>query len=174
CALPIWVRYMIDRGYQRIAHLSGIMGVEAGKERNIGKIGKDRNLGYRDALKEAGFEIDESAIVEAGDSEKDGYTGFANLIDQYGLPEAVFCVTYPVGLGALQYMKDHNIDPDEIAILSFGSSQFNRNLSHPFICIDQPAFNLGQRAFERLISEIEADEIMDPELISLPANVLKD
>ncbi|HLR26987.1 MAG TPA: hypothetical protein VK112_14070, partial [Fodinibius sp.] len=63
---------------------------------------------------------------------------------------------------------------DEVPILSFGSSEFNRNLSHPFICIDQPAFDLGQRAFERLISEIEADEIMDPELISLPANVLKD
>jgi len=71
-------------------------------------------------------------------------------------------------------MKDHTINPAGIPILSFGSSEFNQNLSHPFICIDQPAFQLGERAFRQLISEIEADGTMESELISLATNVLKD
>lgn len=157
------VGYMIEQGYEKIAHLSGCLSVE---------IGKDRRRGYEDALTEAGLKVDNKAIVEAGFSEDDGYKGFAKLIEQYGIPEAVFCATYPVGLGVLQYMKDHKIDPAEIAILSFGSSEFNQYLSHPFICIDQSTFELGYSAFERLISEIESGEKVSPELISLQTRIL--
>ncbi len=166
------VQHMISRGYKNIAHLSGKIDAGNREDRNISTIGKDRNLGYRDAFADAGIEIDESAIIETGYSEQDGYEGFAKLLKQHGQPEAVFCVTYPVGLGALQYMKDHNIDPTEIPILSFGSSDFNKNLSHPFICINQPSFQLGQQAYERLLSEIESEKTVTPELISLEARIL--
>lgn len=168
------VQHMISRGYKSIAHLSGYLDVKAREDRNIATIGKDRYLGYRDAMEEAGMEIPRAAVVEAGYSEKEGYQGFGKLMEQYGKPEAVFCVTYPVGLGALQYMKDHDINPAEIPILSFGSSEFNQNLSHPFICIDQPAFQLGERAFRQLITEIESERKIDPSLISLEAAILED
>ncbi|SMO81767.1 LacI family DNA-binding transcriptional regulator [Fodinibius sediminis] len=157
------VRHMIERGYEKIGHLSGFMSIE---------IGKDRRLGYQDALEEAGRKVNQAGIVEAGFSEEDGYRGFAQLMEQYGKPDAVFCVTYPVGLGVLQYMKDHEIDPSEIAILSFGSSEFNQYLANPFTCIDQSTFELGYRAFEQLVSEIESDEEVVPQLISLEADIL--
>src|SRR5699024_1778899 len=112
------VRYMIGQGYKNIAHLAGYLDVDNREEHNIGSIGKDRYLGYRHALTGAGLEVDSSAIIESGYSEKEGYQGFAQLMKQHGKPDAVFCVTYPVGLGALQYMKDHNINPDEVPILS--------------------------------------------------------
>ena len=168
------VQYMINKGYKKIAHLSGKLDTENRKDRNITTIGKDRNQGYRDALNEAGIEIDESAIIETGYSERDGYVGFEKLLKQYGQPEAIFCVTYPVGLGALDYMKDHDIDPAEIPMLSFGSSEFNENLSHPLICIDQPSFQMGQQAYQRLLSEIEAEKTVAPELISLQALIRED
>lgn len=156
------VLHMIDRGYNNIAHLAGYSAIE---------IGRDRNLGYQDALKEAGLEVDDAAIVECGFSENDGYKGFSKLIDQFGKPEAIFCATYPVGLGVLQYMKEHDMDPEEITILAFGSSEFNRYLSHPFICIDQPTVELGQRAFKQLVNEIDSTEVVVPKLIELPADL---
>lgn len=166
------VLHMINRGYKDIAHLSGKLEINIGKDRNIGRIGQERNLGYRDALEEAGLEIKEDAIVEAGFGEDDGYEGFGQLLEQYGKPEALFAVTYPVGLGALQYMLDHDIDPAEVPILSFGNSEFNQYLSHPFTCIDQPSFELGVSAFKRLVSEIKSDKKMKPELITLPADMI--
>lgn len=159
------VRHMINQGYKKIAHLSGYQSVE---------IGRDRRFGYEDALAEAGLEVDKKAIVETGFSENDGYKGFGKLIEQYGKPEAVFCATYPVGLGTLQYMKDHKIDPADIAILAFGSSEFNQYLSHPFTCIDQSTFEMGYSAFERLVFEIQSEEKVAPELISLQADILND
>lgn len=165
------VKYMIDQGYKDIAHLSGYLDTAHIERRNIGSIGKDRNLGYRDALEETGIEVNESAIIETGYEERDGYNGFAQLLDQYEQPEAIFCVTYPVALGALQYMKEHNINPDEIALLSFGSSEFNHHLSHPIICIDQPAFQLGQQSFKQLIHEIDSGTKSDSKIISLETNI---
>ncbi len=154
------VRYLIERGYKDIAHLAGYSTVE---------IARDRSLGYQDALKEAGLEVDNKKIIEGGFSEKDGYKGFAQLVEQYGLPEAVFTTTYPVGLGVLQYLKDHDIDPEQVAILTFGSSEFNRYLSHPFTCIEQPTFELGRRAFEQILKEMNSKDEITKELIQLPA-----
>lgn len=166
------VMHMINNGYKDIAHLSGKLEAENRKDRNIGKIGQERFLGYRDAMEEANIEINEKAIVEGAYGEEDGYKGFGQLLKQYGKPEALFCVTYPVGVGALRSMLDHGIDPGDIPILSFGSSEFNRYLSHPFICIEQPSFELGQRAFKRLVSEINAEGEIKPELITLPIDIV--
>lgn len=166
------VRHMINQGYKDIAHLSGKLETENRKDRNIGKIGQERFLGYCDALKEANFEINENAIVEGAYGEEDGYKGFGQLLKQYGKPEALFCVTYPVGVGALRSMLDHGIDPGDIPILSFGSSEFNQYLSHPFICIEQPSFELGQSAYKRLLAEINSEGKIKPELITLPIDVI--
>ncbi len=106
--------------------------------------------------------------------EQDGYEGFGKLLEQYGKPEALFSVTYPVGLGALKYMLDHSIAPADIPILSFGGSEFNRYLSHPFIIVDQPSVELGRRAFKRLILEINSQEKLKPELITLPADIISE
>lgn len=166
------VRYMIDHGYKDIAHLSGKLETENRKDRNIGKIGQERFLGYRDALEETKIEINENAIVEGAYGEEDGYKGFGKLLKQYGKPEALFCVTYPVGVGALRSMLDHGIDPGDIPILSFGNSEFNQYLSHPFICIEQPSFELGRSAYKRLLAEINSEGKIKPELITLPIDVI--
>ncbi|MFH5830918.1 LacI family DNA-binding transcriptional regulator [Halalkalibaculum sp. DA3122] len=164
------VLHLIERGYKKIAHLSGILEVDNGQDRNIAKIGQERYLGYRDAMEEAGLEFDENAVVEGAYGEKDGYAAMGRLLEQYGKPEALFCVTYPVGIGALRYMQDHGIDSGEFPILTFGGSEYNQYLAHPFICIDQPSFGLGESAFKRLVSEIGAEEEIKPEVITLPAD----
>lgn len=157
------VEHMINLGYKKIAHVAGYQDI---------RIGKERRLGYHEALEEAGIEIPESAIVEVGFSEKDGAIGFEKLIKQYKNPDAIFAVTYPVGLGILNKMEEMDIDPKSIPLLSFGGSDFNRYLSTPFICIDQPNYELGKRAFEQLHKEMEQEEEVLPETVELPANVI--
>lgn len=156
------VKYLINQGFNEIAHLSGY---------STSEIGIERKLGYLDALKKASIEIDEKMIVEGGFSENDGYEGFAKLVDQYGVPKALFAVTYPTGLGALRYMNEHDINPNDITILTFGSSEFNEYLPNPFVCIDQPTFELGRRAFEQILREINDKSDRLPETIQLPAFV---
>lgn len=159
----IGVNHMIQKGFKEIAHLAGYDGVE---------IGRERKAGYQDALEGSSINMPTQAIVEGGFSEKDGYEGFRKLTQQYGKPEALFTVTYPVGLGALEYMKEKGIDPNEVTILAFGSSEFNKHLVNPFICIEQPTYELGRRAFEQIIREMNAMSRPAPEIIQLPSKII--
>ncbi|REL33175.1 LacI family transcriptional regulator [Rhodohalobacter sp. SW132] len=154
------VKKLIEKGYTDIAHIAGYDYVE---------IGKDRKRGYMDAMEEAGLEINQKGIVEGGFSEDDGYKGFETLLENYGVPKALFTVTYPVGLGVLKSMKEHNIDPKEVQFLSFGKSDFNNYLSSPFLCIDQPTFHLGEKAMGQLLNEINSENSSEPKLIELPS-----
>ncbi|MDZ7719829.1 MAG: LacI family DNA-binding transcriptional regulator [Balneolaceae bacterium] len=156
------VMHLIENGFTDIAHLAGYQSVE---------IGRGRKLGYMDALKEASIKPDENAIVEGGYSEKDGYRSFKKLLKQYGKPEALFAVTYPVGLGALECMNDHDINPKDVTILAFGGSEFNKHLVNPFICIEQPTYELGKRAFRQIEKELNSENQIKPEIIELSATL---
>lgn len=156
------VKHLIDKGSKKIAHLAGYESVE---------IGKERKMGYLEAMKESSHEVVESAIVEGGYSEKSGYEGFEKLLNQHGKPDALFAVTYPVALGALEYMNDHGINPKEIPILAFGGSEFNKHLVNPFICIEQPTFELGKKAFSQIEKEMNSEHQPTPEVIELAAEL---
>ncbi len=154
------VKALIEKGYTDIAHIAGYDYIE---------IGIDRKNGYLDAMEEAGLEIKNEAIVEGGFSENDGFKGFETLLENYGVPKALFTVTYPVGLGVLNCMKKHNINPEDVKILSFGKSEFNNYLSSPFLCIDQPTYHLGEKATMHLLSEMNSENTLAPKLIELPS-----
>lgn len=156
------VAHLIEEGYTDIAHLAGFDHVA---------IGRNRRLGYEDALKEAGIEVNKKAISEGGYSEEAGYQSFKKLLDQYGAPKALFSVTYPVGLGALKCMKEVNIDPKDVKMLTFGRSDFNEYLSYPFTCIEQPSNSLGKKALEQLVKEIKENIQQSDLLIEMPSEV---
>ncbi|MEX2345357.1 MAG: LacI family DNA-binding transcriptional regulator [Balneolaceae bacterium] len=156
------VEHMIGLGYKKIAHFAGYQS---------SVIGKERKFGYLEALENAGLSMPASAIVEGGFNENAGEKGFTKLIEEYGKPEAIYAVTYPVGLGILNQMHEMNIDPATIPILTFGGSEFNRYLATPFICIEQPNYELGKRAFEQLKKEMEAKGDFIPETVELSADI---
>lgn len=156
------VAHFIEEGHTEIAHLSGYSHVE---------IGQKRRAGFEKAMQEAGLEINEQAIVEGGFSEAAGYESFKRLLDTYGVPKSMFAVTYPVGLGAIQCMKDNDIDPKSIDILTFGKSDFNEYLTNPFTCIDQPTTSLGKKAVEQLLEEINSKKSISPVLTELAAEI---
>lgn len=135
------------------------------------EIGKNRKLGYKDALTGAGIEVNENMIIEGGFSEEAGYESFQELIDNYGVPKALFTVTYPVGLGALKCMIANGIDPRDVKILAFGKSDFNEYLISPFVCIDQPTVSLGIQAVEQLLAEINSTKNNKPILAELSSEI---
>lgn len=157
------VQALIERGFTDIAHLAGYYHVE---------IGNYRKQGYLDALVEAGLEINPQAVIEGGYNEEAGYQSFNKLLEQYGIPKALFAVTYPVALGALKCMKENGINPNEVTILTFGKSDYNEYLISPFLCIDQPTTSLGEKAVNQLLKEINAEKDSDHILIEIPAHLI--
>lgn len=154
-------------GYRNIVHLSGNPGLS---------IARNRLAGYKAALKKYGIPFSEERVLFGGLTDNDGYAGFQTLCESKRLPECIFCVTYPVALGVCRAANERGIRiPENIDIITFGSSTLNRFQSPSMSSIDQPTAELGRKALELTIDRIRAKNDLEPQTIILPTRlVLRD
>jgi LacI family transcriptional regulator len=141
------VEELIKKGHRKIGHIGGFEHIS---------IGRQRRLGYEDALKNNGIPVDLDLIVQGGFGEKAGYNGFKELISRNVEMDALFVVTFPVGLGS--YIAMQEIDPtmiDRITTLAFGDSGIRGIVPYPHFYVDQQGMEIGRKATELLLKEID-------------------
>jgi LacI family transcriptional regulator len=156
--------HLISRGYTKIAHFAGYSHTN---------IGKDRRESFIRTMAAHNLSVRDDWIIEGGFSEEDGYHGFKNLIKGPILPEAIFSVTYPVALGIYTAASEHGIKiPDDLDIVCFGASSFQRFFSPSITFVRQPTGELGRRAMELLLEEIRNPASRKQQRISLPTELV--
>ena len=105
------VSAMINAGHRRIAHLAGEGFLDAGR---------DRVLGYRDALAEGGIEFDPALLVNLGSAISAAYDGTCALLDGPLPPTAIFCFNDRMALAALEAARDRGLHvPEDLSIAGF-------------------------------------------------------
>jgi LacI family transcriptional regulator len=140
------VEYAVQQGFTKIAHLAGYSHTN---------IGFNRRKGYEKALTDGGVTIYKDWIIEGGFSETDGKKGFQKLFDKGKLPEIVFAVTYPVALGIMSAAKKAGIRiPEDLDLVCFGGSEYNKCVYPSITCVEQPSLDLGQKATQLLLEKI--------------------
>jgi LacI family transcriptional regulator len=140
---------LINKDCKKIAHIGGYDHVI---------IGRQRRLGYEEALKKQGIDPDPQMIVLGGFGEAAGYHGFKELINRKVEMDALFAVTFPVALGAYVAMRE--IDStliDKITVLTFGDSGIRGIVPYPQYYVDQPGMEIGRMATEMLLKEINGE-----------------
>lgn len=158
------VEYVIEQGHRTIVHLAGYAHVS---------IGQKRRAGYEQALEAHGIAPQPSWVVEGGFSEEYGYCGFKKILERGIAPDAVLAVTFPVGLGAVDAMREEAPSLlGEVPVIAFGNQNLNRHLEHPFINVYQPTHELGRRAAALLLDEIDAADEWEPQHIVLPTHLV--
>lgn len=144
------IQHVIDQGYTKIAHFTGYKNLNVGLE---------RELGYRDAMKENNLEIEEDWIIHGSINESAGYDGLMKLAKKSKLPEVIYAFTFPVALGIYTASQELGLKiPDDLKIVCFGVGTYNRYLEQPMTYMDQPAEKIGQKALELLIKKINSKE----------------
>jgi LacI family transcriptional regulator len=155
---------VIESGYTKIAHLAGY---------SHSNIGYNRRKGFESAAKDCKLKIPKHWIIEGGFSEEDGYDGFMTLYRHNNLPEVIFAVTYPVALGIQLAAQETGIKiPDQLEIISFGGSIYNRFISPSITYIDQPVKELGAKAIELIIDQIKNPDTVREQHITLPTELI--
>ncbi len=158
------VKHAIDTGYTKIAHLAGF---------SYTNIGKERYAGYEDAMKENNLPINEEWIIEGGFGEEAGYRGFWKLFKSNNMPEVVFAVTFPVAMGMYTAAEEIGLTiPDDVDVISFGGSAYNRFFSPSMTYLNQPAAVLAEKAILLLIDEIKNPEQHEEEHIKVPGDII--
>jgi LacI family transcriptional regulator len=154
----------INIGYKKISHLAGYQHIN---------IGRERYLGFVDAMKQHGIPIKPEWVVYGGFSELDGYRGFGEMYKSGKLPELIFAATVPVALGVYKATEELGLKiPDDIDIIAFGSSGLNQFLSPPMSYVEQPTVGLGEKAFDLTLEHIRQQEQFIPQHIKLPTKLV--
>ncbi|MBL3666470.1 LacI family DNA-binding transcriptional regulator [Streptomyces sp. M2CJ-2] len=140
------VEHLVGRGRRRIAHITGRLDVY-GAQRRVD--------GYRDALRDAGHEVDD-LLIEAGDfSEEGGRHAMAALLERRPDLDAVFAASDVTAAGARHALREAGRRiPDDVALVGYDDSAIARHMDPPLTSVRQPIEEMGHRMIDLLLAEI--------------------
>ena len=159
------IKYLLSKGYKNIVHLAGPQ---------ILLNAKDRFLGYRDAIIDHGISYDEELVVFGGMHENDGINEINKLIQKGVKFDAIFAVNDPVAIGVLAELKKQGYKiPEEVAVIGFSNNPITGYVTPSLTTVEQPAYQMGEKAAEILISLIRGEENSNlPKKIILPTRLI--
>jgi len=158
------VSYLIQKGYKKIAHFAGPIGLD---------ICKKRMNGYIEALNQHGLIVDNELIKYGGLHEQDGYDSMSALLEKNIIPDAIFAVNDPVAIGAFQKIKEAGLRiPADVAIVGFSNNKITSLVDPPLTTVNQPSFEMGKKAAEILINLIEKKNVIEEKEIVLNADLI--
>ncbi len=139
--------YLIARGHRRI----GLIGGSANS-----LLTKDREFGYRAAMREAECDIEDGWVVN-GDLTIDGaIRATRSLLNHNHRPSAIFCTTDEMAIGCLHATRSAGLRiPDDLSVMGFDDTRYAAVTDPPLTTISQPAMEIGERVMYRLCREIE-------------------
>ena len=159
------VKNLIDNGYRKIAHLSGRMEV---------KNAQGRFQGYKKALEDHGLEFRQDWVKGCWDIvEEEGFDFTKELMENQNPPDAIFCITDLVALGALKYLKSAGLDvPGQVGLMGFSNWMLSEYITPNLSSVDQHGFEMGAKATELLVQLIKKHELGDEELIEMKTELM--
>jgi DNA-binding LacI/PurR family transcriptional regulator len=140
------VEHLLAGGRRTIAHITGRLDVY-GAQRRVD--------GYRDALRDAGHEVDER-LIEAGDfTEEGGRRAMTKLLARRPDLDAVFAGSDVMAAGARQVLREEGrAIPSDVALVGYDDSAIARHMDPPLTSVRQPIEEMGRHMIDLLLSEI--------------------
>ncbi|MGV9554909.1 LacI family DNA-binding transcriptional regulator [Streptomyces sp. NPDC003401] len=143
------VEHLLARGCRRIGHITGRLDVY-GAQRRVD--------GYRDALLDAGHEVDELLIVQGDFTEEGGQRAMRELLTRTPALDAVFAGSDVMAAGARQALREAGRRiPDDVALIGYDDSAIARHMDPPLTSVRQPIEEMGRRMLGLLLTEIADD-----------------
>lgn len=158
------VNYLISLGHRKIGFI--------GYKFNITAL-NNRLLGYQDALKEHGIEVNSDYIIEGFALGNPGYETAKRLLQLKDRPTAVHCFNEYVALGAYAAIKEAKLRiPEDISVTGYDNLNIAGLVSPTLTTVAQPIAMMGKIASEMLIKNILGRSINIKQTIMLPTELI--
>ncbi|MGR6970573.1 LacI family DNA-binding transcriptional regulator [Streptomyces cynarae] len=163
------VEHLIARGRAQIATITGRLDVY-GAQRRID--------GYRDALRDAGREVDEALILPGDFTEEGGRRAMTELLARRPDLDAVFAESDVMAAGARQVLREAGRRiPDDVALVGYDDSAIARHMDPPLTSVRQPIEEMGRAMIDLLLDEIAdrrpvASRTLDRRQVVLPTELV--
>lgn len=142
------VKFLIDKGHTRIAHLMGPSFLRTTHQ---------RLEGYKKALEKYGLTYDPELVVEVDLSPPQTYKATKKLMELNDPPTAFFTFKNYVSLDVIKYLKKHHRELlDKTDIIGFGNLPLIKYLDYkPIASIDENSYEMGIEAANMIFKKIE-------------------
>ncbi|MDP3443945.1 MAG: LacI family DNA-binding transcriptional regulator [Ignavibacteria bacterium] len=156
------VKYLIESGHTKIVHFAGPPSSSHTQE---------RNEGFRHAFSESTLAFNKQMIVSIGSNHDESFAKtieyFKNLSrEEY--PTAIVCFNDLQALAVMTALKEINIQvPEEVSIIGNDDIYYAKMYPVPLTTIRAPQREIGRKAAEILIRNIESNSAFVPERVVL-------
>ncbi|GAB4481147.1 MAG: substrate-binding domain-containing protein [Anaerolineae bacterium] len=149
-------KYLIDMGHRHIAHITGI---------TYHHDAVDRLKGYKQALADAGIEIDPALIVEGSFQERSGVLAVEALLARGKPFSAIFASNDQMAYGASLALWRRGIRvPEDVSIIGYDDHPSAAYVVPPLTTIQQPAQEMGQAAARAILRALQGEPFELPEI----------
>lgn len=161
------MKYLMDTGHSKIIHFAGPTHASHTYERIDG---------FRRAYSESHYAFNSDMIIHAGAHLEDGHKACVEYFEnrrREDYPSAIVCYNDLVALGVMAALTEMNIKvPDEISVVGNDDIPFSRHIPVDLTTIRAPLLELGRKAAEVLIKNIESSKPLPIENIVLHAEFI--
>lgn len=157
--------HLISLGHQKIAMIT---------EDTAFSTLQARVNGYKKALEESGLSYDENLVLTNNTSLEEGKKSMLSLLKKGSPPTAVFASTESLAIGAVQGAHELNLNvPDEVSIIGFDDTVLSTICEPPLTTVAQPIEEMGEKAVELLIEEIEKNKASKQRVMLSPKLIVR-
>ena len=160
--------HLLEQGYRRIGHICGPLEWWEARQ---------RMAAWKDALTEAGLEVNESHCVGGTWSSASGALAIEKLYDQYPGMDAIFVANDQMALGVLQVFAEKQIRvPEQVGVVGFDNIPESAFFSPALTTVQQDQNNVARIAVAEVIQTIESGwqglDPVTPKSIILPPTLI--
>ncbi|MEM7347741.1 MAG: LacI family DNA-binding transcriptional regulator [Chloroflexota bacterium] len=141
---------LLDAGYTRLAYIAGDLGSSTNRDREQGFVEQLQARNHPLAFRESGGAY----------THESGYQSAKRLLQQENRPDAIFCASDLIALGAIDAAQELGVNiPDELGIIGFDDIEMANWPTHNLTSVKQPIDLMVDTTIDVLLNAIEADEI---------------
>ena len=149
--------YLLDKGYERIVAVLGLQNSTTGRE---------RMLGYQQALQQRGVVLDPDISTYVQPRENQGYEFVKALLAQKAKPDAILTGNSRLTVGAVKAIQEAGLRiPEDIALAGFDDTNWMPHLGPGITVIAQPTHEMGKTAAELLFMRMADEERPSREVV---------
>lgn len=142
-------QHLLQSGHRHIAYFSGPHATPWSLERFDG---------YRRALREAGLEVDERLVFQAGSSIEDGASAALQFVNESAKATAIQAVNDLVAIGCAETFLNQGVKiPRDLSVAGFGNILTSEHFRVPLTTIREPKYRLGIAAMETMVKLIKGE-----------------
>jgi LacI family transcriptional regulator len=137
-------RHLLELGHTRFACIAGLPGVP-----------EERLDGFRSALRDAGIELRDDAIVAGDFRFGGGREATARLLATGKRFTALFAVNDLMAAGAIRTLVEHGLAvPDDVSVVGFDDAPIAEMVSPPLTTVRQPLQDMADAAVSLLLARV--------------------